>query len=61
MMAAEFYGFWPRVASVSDLRPIGRILDAHLDRFETRLAEMGYCGLLPDWRVVQAVDQARRQ
>jgi len=60
MMATEFFGFWPQLTTVSDLKPIGNIIDANLDRFEDRLTTMGYCGLMADWRTVQAVSQARQ-
>jgi hypothetical protein len=60
-MVAEFFGFWPRVTEAGDLPAIGKIIDANLDRFEQRLErEWGYCGLIADWGLVQAVGQARQ-
>lgn len=60
MLVAEFYGFWPKLSAVNDMQPIGKILDAHVDRFEQRMREWGYCGLLANWRLVEALGQARK-
>ena len=52
MLVAEFFGFWPQVTRLSDLRPIGQILDANLDRALAALVDAG--------RIAEAMRDDRR-
>jgi len=60
MMVAEFYGFWPQVTMGSGLAEIGKIIKREQERMEERLQEWGYCGLMTNWRLVEAVNQATK-
>jgi hypothetical protein len=59
MVVAEFYGFWPELTKVSELKPMGQIILDNLSRFEERMRrEWGYCGLLVNWKLMEALEQA---
>jgi hypothetical protein len=60
MVVAEFYGYYPKLASVSDVAELGKLIAPNMSRLEQRLKELGYSGLAPDWLLFEAVAKARQ-